>query len=307
MYENRLLLQFEQQVRFRLKRIEILLRERGDEEAAEEASALLDTLEGARREASFLDEVSGLKRPPTRASQVLQKRPLYRAALQGYLEFQRKIGFALDASEIEAPLKNLPFLYQLCCTLQLLQVVIEEAEVQGFHVERSSLFRRTSGFLTLRLGTEAASLHHAESGTRVQIFAERSYGTGLHDGLRSISYSQRPDIAIEVTDSSGDKTVYLFDPKYKLDAERADEEPETEGLSSGRAKKPDLDKMHPYRDAIRDEGGGHVVRYGAVLYPGKTERFSSGLEAISARPGASSLLRRKIAQVINSGLRFWLR
>ena len=302
-YENRLLLQFEQQVRFRLRRIELLLRERGDEEAAGEAATLLERLEGARREASFLDEVSALKRPPTRASQVLQKRPLYRAALQGYLEFQRKIGVALDAPEIEAPLNNLPFLYQLWCTLQLLEVVIDEAGEQGFRVDRSSLFRRKSGFLTLRLGTEAARLHHPETGTTVQVFTERSYGIGLGNGLRSISYSQRPDIAIEVTDASGETTVYLFDPKYKLDTERVDEETDPEDFATGRAKKPDLDKMHAYRDAIRDEEGGHVVRYAAILYPGKTERFSQGLEAIRARPGDISLLREPIAKVVREALR----
>jgi len=53
------------------------------------------------------------------------------AVLKGYLEFQREIGGSLDASEIEAPLKNLPFLYQLWYTLQLIRTALNEAQKRG--------------------------------------------------------------------------------------------------------------------------------------------------------------------------------
>jgi hypothetical protein len=311
-YENRLLRQFERQVRFRLRRVEVLLEEKEDR-AARETSRLLEKLQSARRQATFLSDVSGLKRPPTRASQVLQKRPLYRAALKGYLEFQREIGVSLDAPEIEAPLENLPFLYQLWCTLRLIRAVVTEAKQRGFRVRRSELFRREAGFLTLSLGGRAAWMQHPETQAEMSIYTERTYsrnGSGL---LRSVSYSQRPDIAIEATLPSGEKTVFLFDPKYKLDGERAklssspeDSSPwelDPESETSGRAKKPDIDKMHTYRDAIRDADGNRVVRYAAIFYPGQTETFSEGLEAISVRPGDTSLLRQVVASRLEEAFR----
>jgi predicted component of viral defense system (DUF524 family) len=304
-YENRLLRQFEHQVSLRLRRIEILLREKGEGEASE-ASGLLKKLQNARRRASFLDDVSKLKRPPTRASQVLQKRPLYRSALKGYLEFQREIGVSLNATELKAPLDNLPFLYQLWCTLQLIQAGVSEAGKHGFLVRRSSLFQREAGFLTLSLGGQVASMEHPENGTEVRIYTERTYSRSTSGLVRSVSYAQRPDVAIEVAFPSGKRAVYLFDPKYKLDAERTapgvvPDEP-TPKEPSGRAKKPDIDKMHTYRDAIRDAEGRRVVQYAAILYPGTTESYTEGLEAISARPGAASLFRQVIASRIGRAI-----
>lgn len=308
-YENRLLQQFARQVRLRLRRIEPALRERS-EELAGQASKLQDTLRGARRQANFLEEVSDLKRPPTRASQTLQKRTLYRAALKGYLAFQREIGVNLNAPELEAPLDNLPFLYQLWCTLQLIRILLEEAGQRGFRARRSSLFQRQGGLLELHLGGQAAELVHPETGVEIKVFTERSYGRGTGVGLRSISYAQRPDVSIEVTYPSGKLAVYLFDPKYKLDAEREGPgESQSENVlsggtgssgesSSGEPRKPDLDKMHAYRDAIRGQDGRRVVEYAAILYPGRTRKFSEGMEAIGVRPGRTEKLSRALRQIL---------
>lgn len=283
-YENRLLRQYVRQVHLRLRRIEPVLRERS-KEAADTAREILDALRAARRQADFLDAVSCLNRPPTRASMVLQKRPLYRAVLEGYLEFQREISVMLDALALEAPLDNLPFLYQLWSTLQLVRVVLDVAREEGYRVERSSLFHREEGFLVLRLGGAVARLVHPETGTEVDIYTERSYGT-RGGTLHSVSYAQRPDVAIEVTPPTGERTVYLFDPKYKLDADQhgVGSQPD-EPSHAGRPTKADIDKMHAYRDAICGADGRRVVRYAAILYPGPTESFADGLEAIGARPG----------------------
>ena len=65
------------------------------------------------------------------------------------------------------------------------------------------------------------------------------------------------------------------------------ESEELEGeVTDGRPKKVDIDKMHAYRDAIRDTADSHAVEFAAIIYPGAaTERFGVGLEAIAARPG----------------------
>jgi hypothetical protein len=301
-YENRLLRQFARQVRFRLRRIEPVLRERS-EEAADTARGLLDALRAARRQADFLDAVSRLNRPPTRASMVLQKRPLYRAVLEGYLEFQREISVMLDAPALEAPLDNLPFLYQLWSTLYLVRVVLDVAREEGYRVDRSSLFQREEGFLVLRMGGTVARLIHPETSAEVEIYAERTYGAG-RGGLHSVSYAQRPDIAIEVTPPTGGRVAYLFDPKYKLDVDRYGTGSEPDDPSrDGRPTKADIDKMHAYRDAIRGADGRRIVRYAAILFPGQTESFAAGLEAIGAHPGAEKAFTRKVRRRARCALR----
>ena len=88
----------------------------------------------------------------------------------------------------------------------------------------------------------------------------------------------------------------VFDPKYKLDSEELEGE-----VTDGRPKKIDIDKMHAYRDAIRDTGDQRAVTYAAILYPGtSSERFGPGLEAIAARPG--ELLEHDLRSVLMHAL-----
>jgi hypothetical protein len=293
-YENRMVRQFARQVGLRLRRIEPLLRSQSPD-LADEAQKLRERLDRAWRQARFLDEVTELNRPPTRASMVLQNRPLYRALFEGYLEFQKSVTMALDAPALDAPLRNLPLLYQLWCTLHVIDVAIQAARRAGYHVERSGLFQRQGGFLSLRLGPRAVRFVHPDTGATAQLWPERTYSASSQGALHSVSYAQRPDIAIEVASPSGEQAVYLFDPKYKLDAERSHRGDEG---STGTPKKPDIDKMHAYRDAIRGRTGERVVRYAAILYPGATETFSPGLEAITARPGQTDLLRGRVGRVM---------
>ena len=76
-----------------------------------------------------------------------------------------------------------------------------------------------------------------------------------------------------------------------------------EGLApDGKPKKADIDTMHAYRDAIRDEQGRHVVRYAAILYPGPEVRFDEGLEALQSVPGMEQGLEARLGEVIVAAL-----
>ena len=100
--------------------------------------------------------------------------------------------------------------------------------------------------------------------------------------------------------------IALFDPKYKLwsestgeiDRDEIDDGQELQAGDGSRPVKMDIDKMHAYRDAIRDETGTRVVRYAAILYPGTTEEFGDEVAALQARPLAAGDLKGRIAQVI---------
>ena len=91
--------------------------------------------------------------------------------------------------------------------------------------------------------------------------------------------------------------VYIFDPKYKFENEKTAINSE----ESSTPKKVDIDKMHVYRDAIRDKAGNHVVAYAAILYPGAMQQYhTDDIEALQAYPDA--LLVEQLEQRIRSVL-----
>ncbi len=125
---------------------------------------------------------------------------------------------------------------------------------------------------------------------------ERTYSA--NGEFRSISFSQRPDIAIEIFPPHGTPSIYLFDPKYKLDSEWQEE-----GAGNGAPKKEDIDKMHTYRDAIRDAEQRRVVRNAAILYPGSSKRYSNAIEAILTLPDSEAILGERLKEIFTDALR----
>jgi hypothetical protein len=163
------------------------------------------------------------------------------------------------------------------------------------------LVRRAPGAAFIRVlpdGRPAVLLRNPEAGVVVRVVPERAYrGKGGGDGLWSTTYEQRPDVAVEVLPPDGPPSVYLFDPKYKLDGE-----PLESAGGAGKPKKVDVDKMHAYRDAIRDRNGRRVVRYAAILYPGPEHRFPHGIEALTADPATPSALSLRLRRVLSRAL-----
>jgi hypothetical protein len=145
-------------------------------------------------------------------------------------------------------------------------------------------------------GLTAITLEHPRHRTRAELVVERSYAKAGE--LRSVSYSQRPDVTLEVHPQARAPSLYLFDPKYKLIAEEANAE-----RSNGKPKKEDIDKMHAYRDAIRDEGGERIVEYAAIMYPGsESKTYGRGLEALSSLPGSVGTLEARLRQLLFEAL-----
>jgi predicted component of viral defense system (DUF524 family) len=281
-YENRLVRAFHDQVAARARRLQARLARTGMQTLADELAELMRTLGAARRSAEFLDEVSPPRVFPTKLTMVLLRRPAYRAALEGLLEFRRTVSVRLEDPALDAPLENLPSLYETWGTLQVIKALSEVAAKLGWEVEERIFRRDSSGLYLHVLGSGRAALIARDrlSGTTVKLVPQRRYqrhGTPL----RSVSYEQRPDIAIEIEHDRQPPRLLVFDPKYKLDSEELEGE-----ITDGRPKKVDIDKMQAYRDAIRDTANEHAVEFAAIIYPGAaTERFGVGLAARAARPG----------------------
>jgi len=297
-YENQLVALYCHLVLRRLKRI---VQAGPADAAAREAVDLWTRLRIARRRAKFLDSVRLPTNLPNRVTMVLLRRPPYRAVQKGYRELLRSPFVTLDEPKLDVPLDSLPTLYQTWGTLQVIDAVLEVAADLGYTIVGSTLLRQEPGELHARVladGRAALSLMHPDTGTRVEVIPERAY-LPRHAGLHSITYEQRPDLAVGVTYPGQQPHVYLFDPKYKQEGDV--------GGSWARPVKGDIDKMHAYRDAVRDDDGARAVRYAAILFPGDPERYPRhaavpDVEALHAYPGDEGTLRERLITVLSTGL-----
>lgn len=290
-YENQIVHTFVTLVRARLGRFVAACRALGHQDLVHEAAGWMQRLDLARAQASFLDEVLPLAVVPSQVTMVLARKPAYRASLEGLRRFLRSCSVQCDPTWLDAPLENLPMLYQLWGTLQVHAALLELAAELGFTVRHQRLITALPTGLYVKVlpdGKPSLVLEHP-SGVRLTLTPERTFGSS--GALRSLTYPQRPDLTVEIR--RGEQVeLWLFDPKYKLSSEAG------AAPGEGRPTKVDLDKMHAYRDAIRGPDGQQVVRFAATLYPGPTEVFGNALAAVRAWPGEEQGLRNFVrAQV----------
>jgi hypothetical protein len=290
-YENRIVNAFATHVARRLTRLYQRIGPRGA--AAAMVQGLSDTLTRTRRTAWFLDDVALPTTPPTTLTMVLLKRPAYRAALEGYLELHRSLAVRLETPLLDAPLNNLPALYQLWGTMEVVTALLNAGAAHGYKLHSHQLIHQDTGGSYVRIvpnNRPILQLVHPQHGTTVTLMPE--WYVGRKGELHSISYPQRPDIAIIVRSARGHVHVYLFDPKYKVDA----------GDGQRKPIKEDIDKMHAYRDAIRDQDQGRVVDTAAILYPGPRVDYGRGLMAIEAYPGSAITIADQLTETLERAL-----
>lgn len=288
-YENRLLKALTVEVEGRLGRLARLAGDAGPE-WSHGLNVLRETLHVAKRSARFLDEVAALVQAPDHRTMVLLREPRYRVLLDRFREFHSSLWIELSDDRLESPLRNVPSLYQTWGTLEVIDALLDVAPELGFRVVRQRVAHRRPGGLFVRIlrdGEPALRLEDMD-GRTMTLIPERSYGSSGE--LRSASFTQRPDVAIELRSADGQTDVILFDPKYKLDAD-------DEG--SGLPVKSDVDKMHAYRDAVRSRDGRHVVRFAGTIYPGQTRFYGTDVAAIGGLPGSADI-RVTLTEILGS-------
>jgi hypothetical protein len=292
-YENQLVKLFFDLVNQRLRRVRYVFEADPKGKPLDEVNSLFAQLKKARQQAAFLDKVSQLKQQPNQITMLLLKRPPYHAALEGYLEFIRSPTVRLEESDLDAPLENLPHLYQVWGSLWVIQTLLEVAEQKGYQVEKQCLAGRDKSGIYVRVlpnGQPAIVLTHPQHNTRVKLIPERSYWIKHEDLHSATGREQIPDVAVEVELSDGSQRIYLFDPKYKLD-------------KKGNPPKEDTDKMHVYHHDIRNREGRRVVRYTAILYPGSFKSYPKAeIEALPAYPGREAELQEHLRRVLDKAL-----
>lgn len=286
--ENRLVREFYDQVSRRIRVLEaysLVSKTFGDANRAT-VQSLRKKLVSARRNASFLDDVGSFGAAANRVSQVLLGNPIYAAALEGFTRLRMSARVRLNLPVMDAPLENIPALYEAWCSLTVVDGILDSAASQGWSIDTQTLvsLTNTGPYISiLPPATECLTLSRGLS--RAKLTIKPRYCHGDKD-LHSISYTQIPDLALLVENHSSRPQLHLFDPKYKLASEE-------NGNYTKSPLKVDIDKMHAYRDAIRAGDGNHVVASAAVMFPGNDTIIADGLIAVSARPGTPSPLLQK--------------
>lgn len=138
-------------------------------------------------------------------------------------------------------------------------------------------------------GQSALDLRHPD-GRRLRIIPQRTFGSA-GNGFGSLSFSQIPDITVELVDADGRARLLVLDPKYKVRDSNGTVGP----------KKDDIDKMHAYRDAIIDRmTGQRVVHHAAILYPGPAVSFGDQVSAIETCPLRPGIAAAAIANLLRA-------
>ena len=269
--ENRFIAHFSAVVARRLRRLTDMA---ADVPALDESevSDLSSTTRRAIKSVPQLRELRPRGTPPS--SLKMTRLPHYRQALGLWSRFRHSLAATLDDRLLDAPLDNLPYLYELWGTLMALKGTIEAIAESNWTVENHVIFRESPyGFaIEPLLGGRAALVARSnDQALRLEFIPQAPANAGGSE-FGSISNSMRPDVAVMIWRGTSLETVLLFDPKYK----RQKQGPVAE----------DINKMHTYRDAIRGRGQRRVVRYAAIMYPGAAEKDYAGrVGAISAIPG----------------------
>ncbi len=317
--ENRLVRAYVDVVDVRLRLLDHLLSTQDVHGYRQQVHALRGELDRAVRQVTFLPPSQRDTAVPQRPSTTMMKRPAYRATLKGYLALRRDLVPRMDDSAPEVKVQNLPFLYEVWAAALVLAAVLEAGRDRGFVLQDQRFAVQRLGELVIRIsqGQQAlAVLVHPVTKMRVTLFYQRQI-SGTSHGLRSLAFDQVPDLVLEVVRHGGDRAVWILDAKYKLDGSAqqlaALFAAGTGSTGSIRAAggnlgpvKADIDKMHAYRDAIRDEHGGQVVRFAGVIYPGPLmwyDRFGRReAAAIGAIPGAADAAEDALRVILRDAL-----
>ncbi|MDA0181332.1 restriction endonuclease-like protein [Solirubrobacter phytolaccae] len=291
-YENRVILFLCGLVE---RRLQAVIKEARRRRAPTVLADLLELAAGLAqrvRQARFLEQVTALSGPPTTATPTLLERRYYRDAFEGLAQLQKGFVARLAHAEMQVDLTDIPKLYETWGTLIVIAALLEVAPTLGYRVERHDLVSRRANEAWVHVlgnGRACVTLVRATDGTRLEVVPQRTYSRTTTP-LRSLSFSQRPDVSIEMTTAAG-RSVWIFDPKYKLATSKR-----------SMPKKEDIDTMHAYRDAIRDGDDERVVVSAAILYPGPSQEYGAGIAAIEARPLDGRALQTALGELLTVSL-----
>lgn len=225
-------------------------------------------------------------------SLVLQKDVNYSKVFRIYTILQKS--FSLNDGLYRMETKDIATLYEIWCFIQVEKVV---KDLTGAEAEQHSR-TEMSGLFTYSLGKGEHSkiIFKKDDVTLAELVynprhSDKDDVKGIGE-LESKTVPQKPDIVLQLTKDDlqeGMKLTYLFDAKYRLEKDGANDVPPDDAIN----------QMHRYRDAIyynsrhHDEKIKKEVIGGYILFPGQMDeasRFRRSIDEVNIgafpmRPG----------------------
>jgi len=217
-------------------------------------------------------------------SQVLQRREGYRQlfSLYSLLQLSSHCDFAQFDFENLIEIKNLPTLYEYWCFFQIKTIIDSFSTIVKINkiVHETPIEHKLSEGLCIEYGNGINlyfnKTYPESSGIKDLNLNQVSYQTGT-----SYSHNFRPDIIIEKNNQK-----LIFDAKYK-GKRSSGFYGENEDGTIQFWKNEDIDKMHTYREAIRNVAGSFILFPGknSIIFPAhnSTKNFE-GVGAFPIRP-----------------------
>ena len=241
-------------------------------------------------------------------SLILQKDVNYSKIFRIYTILQKS--FSLNDGLYRMETKDIATLYEIWCFIQVEKVVKELTGAEAEQHNRTEM----SGLFTYSLGKGEHSkiIFKKDDVTLAELVynprhSDKDDVKGIGE-LESKTVPQKPDIVLQLTKDDlqeGMKLTYLFDAKYRLEKEGANDVPPDDAIN----------QMHRYRDAIyynskhQDEKIKKEVIGGYILFPGQmddTSRFRKSIDEVNIgafpmRPGDNQheLLANFIKELLN--------
>ncbi|MBO4752493.1 MAG: DUF2357 domain-containing protein [Bacteroidales bacterium] len=187
-----------------------------------------------------------------------------------------KKSFSLNDGLYRMETKDIATLYEIWCFIQVEKVVKELTHADVEQESRQEL----NGLFTYSLGKGEHSkiIFKKDDVTLAELIYNPRHNEKTDDvkgigNLESKTVPQKPDIVLQLTKDDlqeGMKLTYLFDAKYRLEKDGANDVPPDDAIN----------QMHRYRDAIYfnakhdNEQLKKEVIGGYILFPGKMDELS---------------------------------
>ncbi|WP_439327453.1 DUF2357 domain-containing protein [Lonepinella sp. BR2357] len=206
---------------------------------------------------------------PTHSSLALQQKSGYSQVYQIWQEMKYYLDFFGENKHIS--MKSIEELYEIWCFITIKNMLFD----LGFHLVESNknrLNQKPTGEWSLKNGVGGAFRFKNNEGIKIKLAHEPSFDKdNVH--IKSYTVTQKPDILLEITFKNGNKSIFIFDAKYRIKVPSENDKKTTQDTQD---LVPDdaINQMHRYRDALIYQDQKTLLKksrpvFGAyALYPG---------------------------------------
>lgn len=185
---------------------------------------------------------------------VLQREANYMRFHEIFKEFT-KMPFFDSSEHLTVPILDMPVLYEYWSVLQIIDIL---CNMDDWKKDQHFIEKNEFGYLFRLREGENSLFELSNNEKHVFLFYQKWYKTYAGRGVK-------PDITLEMHINGKLSKILVLDPKYRSNLD-ADDPNNPESA---------INKMHVYKEAIRGNGGEHIVEAAYAIYLGDSDIHNS--------------------------------